>query len=356
MAQDAAPGCLQYGEVDRRVAQHFAGGARTCHVPGGDPGAADEHPLGGGHADGLAGRGHDVGDHASGGRFAVRASNRHDRHPGGAAGGEEHVDDGHPHIAWPPDCGVGVDRQTRLLVDLDDGPPLIVDRAGNVGGDEVDAGHIQPDHHRHLPGDLDVVGMDLVGTIDSGAAGPQFAGQLQLNELPRLRDILQTQPLLGQDGKGVRVDRDARQHLLVAYPATRIGVGDLDELGDGVPPVADDMRWHPLDDGYDLVGDDQDAVVLAGDEGLDDNLPPTALSVRERESLAHRGLIGQIDHYAPAIGRIEGLDNDGIADGLGYRGRLVGGVDHGVAWNRESRLPQQARGQMLVGGDLVGEQ
>src|SRR5215204_4525093 len=72
-----------------------------------------------------------------------------------AAGGEEHVDDGHPHIARRPDCGVGVDRQTRLLVDLDDGPSLIVDRAGNVGGDEVDAGHIQPHHHRRLPGDLD---------------------------------------------------------------------------------------------------------------------------------------------------------------------------------------------------------
>ena len=64
----------------------------------------------------------------------------------------------------------------------------------------------------------------------------------------------------------LRVDGDPGQDLLVADAATRIGIGDLDQLGDGVRAIADDVGRHPLGNGDDLVVDDQDAVVLAGDE------------------------------------------------------------------------------------------
>ncbi len=44
-------------------------------------GPGDRETIAGGHADPLAGRRHDVGDEAGGGRLAVGAGDRHDRHP-----------------------------------------------------------------------------------------------------------------------------------------------------------------------------------------------------------------------------------------------------------------------------------
>ena len=51
--------------------------------------------------------------------------------------------------------------------------------------------------------------------------------------------------------------------------AARVGVGDLDELGDGVGAVADDVRGHPLGDGDHLPADDEEPVVVADEVGLD---------------------------------------------------------------------------------------
>ena len=55
----------------------------------------------------------------------------------------------------------------------------------------------------------------------------------------------------------------------MADAAARIGVGDVDQFLDGVLAVADDMRWNPLGHRHDLVVDDQNPVVLAGDETFD---------------------------------------------------------------------------------------
>ena len=95
---------------------------------------------------------------------------------------------------------------------------------------------------------------------------------------------------------GLRVDGDAGQDLLVADAAPGIGVGDLDQLGDGVRAVADDVRRHPLGDRDDLIVDDEDAVVLAGDEASRRRSVPARLSrFATGKSLAHLVFVLQID-------------------------------------------------------------
>ena len=134
--------------------------------------------------------------------------------------------------------------------------------------------------------------------------------------------------------------------------AARIGVGDLDQLGDGVRAVADDVRRHPLGDGDHLVVDDQDAVVLAGDERLDHDLAGAALAVRGREGLVHGGFIGKIDHDAAAVVAVERLEDHRVADAPRRLGGFVGGADDVGARHGDADLVQQAVGQLLVAGDV----
>ena len=69
-------------------------------------------------------------------------------------------------------------------------------------------------------------------------------------------------------------------------PAARVGVGDLDELADGVRAVADDVRRHPLGDGLHPATDDEAAVVAAGHHRLDDDVAATGLVLGHDERLA----------------------------------------------------------------------
>ena len=73
-AEDAAPGRLQHGRLDRRVHQDrrcaLAGPAAIARL---DPPLVDVDPVGAGHADGLAGRPQEVGDEPGDGRLAVGA-------------------------------------------------------------------------------------------------------------------------------------------------------------------------------------------------------------------------------------------------------------------------------------------
>ena len=78
---------------------------------------------------------------------------------------------------------------------------------GDVGGNEVDASHVEPDGHCRLAGDFGVVGVDLVGTIDVGAAVPGRR-LLQGHDAPLLWDSVQRQLLFGQHGEGLLIDRD----------------------------------------------------------------------------------------------------------------------------------------------------
>jgi hypothetical protein len=89
-----------------------------------------------------------------------------------------------------------------------------------------------------------------------------------------------SEALVADELDGGVVDLDLGEHLLVADPAARVGVGDLDELVHRVGAVADDVGGHALGDGLHPAPDDEAAVVPAGDEGLDDDVPATDSSRR----------------------------------------------------------------------------
>src|SRR6476620_9911979 len=91
----------------------------------------------------------------------------------------------------------------------------------------------------------------------------------QLDHLALVRHRLGRVALAREDLERVGVDLDLRQHLLVPDATTRVGVGDLDELGDGVGAVADDVRGDALGDRLHPSADDEAAVLATGDEGLD---------------------------------------------------------------------------------------
>ena len=67
----------------------------------------------------------------------------------------------------------------------------------------------------------------------------------------------------------------------MADAAARILVHDLDELGDRVLAVADDVAGRASRGGDELAVDDQQAVIVALEEGLDDH---RARSARARLS------------------------------------------------------------------------
>ena len=91
--------------------------------------------------------------------------------------------------------------------------------------------------------------------------------------------------LLGQHGLGLVVELEPREHLLVADAAPGVAIHLVDQLGDGLLAVADDVARHPLGDRDELAVDDEHAVVLAGDEALDDHA--AAVLARDLERLPH---------------------------------------------------------------------
>ena len=158
----------------------------------------------------------------------------------GEPGREQQVDDGLGDVLRLADGRVGVHAETRGGVDLADGPTGLAHRGGDVGADEVDARHIEADHAGRLLGDLDVVGVRVEGAVDRDAAGRHVAGQRQLDHLALVGARPPcAKPCCADQRHRRGVDLDAGQHLLVPDASAGVGVGELDELGDGVVAVAD---------------------------------------------------------------------------------------------------------------------
>ena len=75
------------------------------------------------------------------------------------------------HVPRPPFARRGMHPEAGRRIHLADGAAVFLVGDGDVGRQEVDSAHIQPDGadgpHRHL----DVVGMHDVGDVDRGPAG-----------------------------------------------------------------------------------------------------------------------------------------------------------------------------------------
>ena len=162
--------------------------------------------------------------------------------------------------------------------------------------------------------------------------------------------------LADQLHRGV-VDLDAGEHLLVADAAARVGVGLVDQLADGADAVADDVRGHPLGERDHPAADDEHAVVLAGDERLDDD-PAAPGLLLARSGTPRVTLVGvlEVEHHAAAVVAVQRLARRrGSRSGCATRtacSAVRTDSDRGTGRPADREQPG---GQLLVAGDVDGE-
>ncbi len=278
LAQDAATGNLEDRRVHGRVLEDHLGRLRAAHVALPDQPPVDHDAVGRSHANPPAHQLQDVGHHAHRRRLAVGAGDRDDRDPGRRTGREQRVDDRAGDVLRLALSWVGVHPEPRRSVDLDDRTAGLADRGGDVRADEVDAGDVQTDDLGRGLGDLDVVRMGLHRAIDGRPPSGHVAGQGELDPGARRQHVVEAEALGANQRLGRLVDPDPGQHSLVPDAAARIGVGDVDQLPNGVLAVAGHGGRDPLGDRCDLAADDQAAVVVAGHVGLHDHIAGAAFA------------------------------------------------------------------------------
>ena len=95
-----------------------------------------------------------------------------------------------------PSRRMGVHPKAGRRVDLDDRAALLAHGDADVGHDEVDAGDVEADDARRRLGDLDVVGVRVMGAIDGRATGRHVAGRGEHHPLPLVRHAVHLEALL----------------------------------------------------------------------------------------------------------------------------------------------------------------
>ena len=325
LAQDPATRHLEHGEVHRRVLEHHGGGLRPGRIGLAHDPAVDVDPVGAGQADLAAHPLHDVRDHPGGRRLPVAAGDGHDRDARIRAGREEHVDHRLGDVLGLALGGVRVHAEAWCGVDLHDPAAGLPHRHADVGADQVDAGDVEADDLRGQLGELDVVGVRLLGPVDADPAGAHVAGALEVDARAARRHVGQLEALLARVPDRLLVELDAGQHLLVADPSSWIGIGDLDQLRQRMLAVALDVCGNALRDGAQDAVDDQASIVVADQVRLHDHRAAPALGACGSEAGTHRLLVVEVEHDAAPVVAVERLDRHGHADvrGGGHGGILV---------------------------------
>jgi hypothetical protein len=306
---------------------------------------ADTGPVGR-----MAGHLGDVRQHARGGGLAVGAGDRGDRHPRRRARREQHVDHRPRGVARGAFAGGDVHAEAGRGVDLADRAADVLVALGDVGGDEVDAANVEPDRahraHRHVA----VVGMDDVGDVGGGAAGGQVGGGAQVDDLVLLRHGIRGVADALQHQLGLRVELQPRQHLLVADAAARILVHPFQQFGDGVAAVADHVPRRALGRGDQFAVDHQQAVVVAGLEGLDDHR--ARVLARGDEGLADLVVAADVDGDAAAVVAVVGFGHHRCAEPTRRTLCLLDALHEFLARHRQTERAEDLVGLFLVAGEL----
>jgi hypothetical protein len=166
----------------------------------------------------------DVRDHAGDGGLAVGAGDRGDRDPAGRTWRKEHVHDRPGDVARGALGGGDVHAKARGGVDLADPAADLAVGAGDVRGDEVDAGDVEADRAGGPDRHLAVVRVDDVGEVDGGAAGAEVAGAAQVHKLAGGEHGVRGVALELEEAAGLVVELDAGEDLLVADAAARVAL------------------------------------------------------------------------------------------------------------------------------------
>ena len=139
----------------------------------------------------------------------------------------------------------------------------------------------------------------------------------------------------------------------MAFAAPGVAVNLIDQLLHGADAVADDQRWFAAGSGNELVANDQNAVILTGQEAFDEHFVAVAAGcfIGGFDLFAGR----KVDGDALALIAILGFDDDRYADLTGGSPGVSSVIDRATDGNRYSRGLQELLGQFLVLGDGFGD-
>ena len=164
----------------------------------------------------------------------------------GVPGGNSRSTTGFATYCGSPSVGCVCIRNPGAAFTSTIAPPVSRTGLRDVGREEVDPRDVEPDDARGLLGDLHVVLVRLPRPVDRDAAGGHVARGRELDHLALRRHVVEREPCfftrsLASSSILIRV-----RTFSWPMPAARVLVRDLDELGDRVLAVADDVRGDPL--------------------------------------------------------------------------------------------------------------
>jgi hypothetical protein len=149
---------------------------------------------------------------------------------------------------------------------------------------------------------------------------------------------------------GVRPERERNSSTRLSI---RILVHLFDQLADGGDAVARHLRGDTLGDGHHLAVHDEDPVVVAGEELLDDHVAAVLrLALRLAEAEAELLLILDADGDAAAVIAVERLHHQRVAQPPRLAHRIVLAPHDDAARDGDSALVEQLLGEVLVAGEL----
>ena len=294
----------------------------------------------------------DVGEHPRRGRLAVGAGHCGNRHRSRGAGREEHIDDRARDIARSPFTGRAVHSEAGRRVHLADSAAVLAVRLRDVGSEEVHTADVQSNRldgaHRHLG----VVRVDDVGDVGRGAAGGEIARGAERDNLPGGGHAFRRVASLSEQTLGLRVEREAREHLLVADTAPRIGVCNLDQLRHRVGAVANNVARGALGGRDQHAIHDEQSMVVAVHVALDNHRAGDLLRGGERG--AHGVVGGEMNRDGAPVIAIVGLHHDRVANApRRTRGRFFA-LHQLLLGHGEAELPEDLVGLFLVPREFYG--
>ena len=352
-AQQPAACRLEHRNFHVRVAEHDARGRRAGHVADDRTLSVHVHAIGGRETHALAGELVDVRKHARGRGLAVRAGDRCNGNRARRAGGEEHVDGLAGDVTRTSIAGRHVHAEARRCVHFADRATDFLVTLRDVGCEKVHATDVEPDRLDRAHCHLGVVGMHEIRHVTRGAAGAQVGGEAQVHDFIKRRHRRRGVAEFLEQPVRLRIQLDARQHLFVPDAATWIGVHDRHQFLNAVRAVTDHVTRLALADGDEFTVDHHHAMIVAGDERLDDHAAGVFLCARER--LADFGGRHQVDGDAAAVIAVVRLQHDGVADATCRVDRHVDGLHETLPRNRQAEIREDLVRLLLVGRQLDGD-
>src|SRR5215212_3952486 len=144
------------------------------------------------------------------------------------------------------------------------------------------------------------------------------------------------------------VDPDSGHDILMPLASARVPVHLGDELADSADAVAGDLGRNALGDRHHLAADDEDSMVVALEELLDDDVAALGLSLSLPEAEAQLLLVQDADRDSAAVIAVERLGDERIAKPLRSAHRLLDVANDDSAWHRHAAFVEQLLGHVLV--------